>query len=92
MAHGHKAKSEPKPGSRTKLNFLLSGESSNLQPGHPEYTRVLRKHAAQHVRDIRALWPTLCGRWTRREWNAQARTAGEHYMQNMIKFHLANKP
>lgn len=91
MAHGHKAKSESKPGSRTKLNFLLAGESSNFQPGHPDYTALLRKHAAQHVRDIRAMWPTLRGGWTRREWNSQARIAGGQYMRNMVVFHLANK-
>lgn len=51
----------------------------------------LRNNASKLVREIREMWPGLIGGWTRREWNAQARSAGRRYIENTRKFLRANE-
>lgn len=51
----------------------------------------LRRNAAALACEIRAMWPTLAGGWTRREWNAQARRAAHQYLSNMARFWAANE-
>lgn len=51
---------------------------------------TIRRDAAYLMRDIRAMYPGLKGGWSRREWNAQARTAGRGYVKNMIRFYRVN--
>ena len=50
-----------------------------------------RKLAAELVREIRAMWPTLQGKWTRREWNAQARHCGRQHVKRAQQFERANR-
>jgi len=52
--------------------------------------KEIRKNAAALARDIRALFPTLQGNWTRREWNDQARLTAHRYISNMVRFHRVN--
>lgn len=51
----------------------------------------LRKIAAAHVRDVRAMWPELKGDWTRREWNRQARAAGRALLYRLDHLNRVNK-
>lgn len=54
------------------------------------YPADIRKLAAEHCRDIRAMWPTLKGDWSRREWNNQCRLAAHGLMRRTEQFRRAN--
>lgn len=43
-----------------------------------------RRNAAALAREIRAMWSTLKGDWTRIEWNDRAREAAHQHVSNMI--------
>lgn len=50
-----------------------------------------RKNAAALAREIRAMWPTVKGNWTRRDWNQQALAAARNHVSNMLHFDKVNK-
>lgn len=49
-----------------------------------------RSTAADLARSIRAMWPTLKGEWTRRDWNQRALSAAHNYISHAIRFRRAN--
>jgi hypothetical protein len=51
----------------------------------------IRRNAAELVWEVRRMFPTLVGEWTRREWNAQCRSAGRSYINNITRFYAANQ-
>lgn len=55
--------------------------------GNPEQRRA----AAGVARDIRSMWGTLRGDWTRREWNQQALFAAENYLSDRVRRDRRNK-
>lgn len=50
----------------------------------------LRDKAAALGRDIHAMWPSLKGEWSHREWNQQVRIAMRTYLRNMRQFFAVN--
>lgn len=51
----------------------------------------IRIRAAELARAIRAMWPSLDGQWSRRDWNNQTRISIKHFLHNTRKFLAANK-
>lgn len=51
-----------------------------------------RRNAAALAREIRAMWPTLKGDWSRRHWNQQALYAAENFVSNALHFDRMNQP
>lgn len=54
------------------------------------YPADIRKIGAEHMRDIRAMFPDLKGNWSRKEWNNQARFSGWRLMERIKAFRAAN--
>lgn len=51
----------------------------------------IRKKAAEHLRECRAMFPTLKGDWTRKEWNARCRASAHNLITNLVRFRKANE-
>lgn len=86
MSHGH--------GHRTPREIRIGRglpELPKIMPGSPDHIKLLRKKAAELVRDIRNMRPKLKGEWTHRQWNEQARNSGRRYLKNMTQFSNQNK-
>lgn len=62
-----------------------------LSKTHPRMVQH-RRAAAALARDIRAMWPTLKGDWTRRDWNNQVLAAATNHVAGMLAFDRANQP
>ena len=58
---------------------------------HPRIA-LHRHNAAELAISIRAMWPTLKGEWTRRDWNQQALAAARNHVENMVYFDRVNQP
>lgn len=59
-------------------------------PPSREQLAQIRISAAELVRECRAMFPTLNGDWTRRDWNDKCRITGQTYVRNTITFLRAN--
>lgn len=66
-------------------------KNRTLPKTHPRIAEHRRK-AAELAREIRAMWPTLKGDWSRRDWNQQAMAAAHNFVSNALHFDRMNQP
>lgn len=54
--------------------------------GHPDDRRI----AAEHLREVRAMYPHLKGVWSRREWYQKCLQGTHNLLSNLTMFRRAN--